>query len=78
VLGTVIMAKVRFTYEAPRWAKISGFVKQLALYCDIECKIEVTKGWLTESGTVVGTGTDENVIKFKDKFELAMREYNCA
>lgn len=70
------MARLRFTYDAPRWAKFSGFAKRLALYCDVECKVEVTKGWLTEIGTVVCNGTDENVIKFKDKFELAIREYN--
>jgi len=72
------MAKIRFTYEAPRWAKTSGFVKQLALYCDLDCKVEIKKGWLNETGTVVCDGTNENVIKFKDKFELAIREYKGA
>ena len=70
------MKKIRFTYEAPRWAGAKGFIKQLALYCDLECKVEVTRGWITESGVVVCSGSDENLIKFKDKFESAMRGYN--
>lgn len=70
------MGKIRFTYEAPRSVKLSVFVKQIALYCDLDCKVEVIKGWLTESGTIVCKGTDENVIKFKDKFKLAIYKYN--
>lgn len=72
-----IMAKIKFTYEAPRWVKTSGFVKQLSLWCNIECKIAVTKGWLMESGTVICEGTDANIIKFSDELKAAMHEYNC-
>jgi len=71
------MAKYKFTYKAPRFAKISKFVKQLSLLCDVDCKIEITKGLIFESGTVVCEGTDDNVIKFKDEMDMAMSEYNA-
>lgn len=61
------MAKIRFQFKAPRWEKISGLVKQHALYCDLDYNLEVTKGFLTERGTFVGNGTDENVLRFKAK-----------
>ena len=73
----LIMAKYKFTYEAPRFAKISGFVKQLSLLCDVDCKIEITKGLIFESGTVVCKGADNNVIKFKNEMDMAMAQYNA-
>lgn len=69
-------AKLRFTYTAPRWAKVEGFVKQTALWFGIDCKIAITKGWIRESGTIVCEGEEMAVRGFKLKFDRAMSEYN--
>jgi len=68
--------KLKFNYEAPRWAKTEGFIKQLALWHGLDCKVSVTKGWIRESGTVVCEGEEAEVRHFKLKLGLAMSAYN--
>jgi len=69
-------AKLKFSYTAPRWAKVEGFVKETALWFGIDCKIAVTKGFIRESGTIVCEGEETAVQNFKLKFDQAMLEYN--
>ncbi len=70
------MATIKFTYEAVRYAKVSDYVKQLSLLCELECNIEVSKGWFTETGAVLCKGEYDNVIKFKNNFQNAiLNEY---
>lgn len=69
-------AKFTYTYSAPRWAKASGFIRQLALKCDVDCKIETTKGLITETGTFVCKGKLPKIEKFKKEFNSAIVEYN--
>lgn len=69
-------AKLKFTYTAPRWAKVEGFVKQTALWFGIDCKIAITKGFIIESGTIVCEGEESLVRSFKLKLDQAFFEYN--
>ena len=70
------MITIKFTYEAPRWTKKGDFIKQLALYCDLECTVESSTGLLSENGLAVCTGELENINKFKKKFAEAVSNYN--
>lgn len=70
------MGKIKFNYQAPRWAKTKTAIEQMALLLDLDCKVIVSKGFLTEEGVVVCKGSDENILKFRDRFNSAIREYN--
>jgi hypothetical protein len=65
------------TYKAS-WAARAGFKRLIIEGCflyDLEYRIDVEKGFIREIGVFKVTGTDENVLKFKDYLDRAMELY---
>lgn len=64
------------TWEAPRWAGVENFIRDQAFLLDLECKVEVTKHLISETGRFAVTGEEEKCKEFKRRFLLAMNDYN--
>lgn len=67
---------VSFRYEAPRWARVSECVKQLALFHGLDLKIEFSRYWLKETGAFVCTGTTRDLGHFTDEVNQLLEQYN--
>ena len=70
------MPKMKFNYEAPRWTKTKTAIEQMALLLDLDCKVIVSKGLLTEYGVVVCEGSEGKLLQFKKKFEYLFNLVN--
>jgi hypothetical protein len=66
---------IKSTYEAPKWAEVSTFIKNTAWNLNLECEIEVDKGWFRENGRYKVSGSVEKLDKFKQLFKEAIRIY---
>ena len=73
--ATESTATYKNAWEAPRWAKVSNFIREAAFKYDLECKLIVDKGILRESGRFSVTGSSDNINKFKRIFGAAIRDY---
>ena len=66
----------RFLWEAPRWAKTSAFLKNQAFMLGLECRIEVDKGLIRETGRCEVSGGSDACQEFLRRCNQAMREFN--
>lgn len=67
---------IKSTWAAPRWAKVSSFIKDVAFELGLECEVDVDKGLIRERGRFKVSG-DENALRlFKKAFESAAEKYN--
>ena len=67
---------VKSWWKGPRWAGVSTFIKNLAWELDLECEVEVDKGWFCESGRFKVTGNSEKLELFKKYYDNSMDNYN--
>lgn len=66
---------IRESCRALRTAGMPEFIKGLAWRLGLECQVEVDKGWIKESVRWEVSGNEETLVRFKDAFELAIKEY---
>lgn len=69
-------ATLKTTWDAPRWAHVESFVRDLAFHLNLECWTQVEKGWLREHGRLKVSGDENACQQFMDKLNLALSEYN--
>ncbi len=69
-------ARVATTWEAPRWAKMESFIKDQALLLGLECKTEVNKWLLRESGRVEVMGESDKCKEFCFRLNVAVNYFN--
>lgn len=62
--------------QAPRWAGISSFIRDLAFLYQLKITIEVEKGWIVEKARFVADGAPENIDGFCQRLDEAMKKYN--
>jgi len=71
-----MVGKIRSWVEAPKWANVSNFIKNLAWELGLECTVEVDKGWIRETVRYVVEGEEAKLRTFKDKLLSTARAYN--
>lgn len=69
------MSTFRDLIEGPRWAGISGFIKDTAFLFGLKLNIDVDKGWLRETVRFEVEGGENAVAKFKTTLYDAMADY---
>lgn len=70
-------AIVRSWVEAPKFANVPTFLKNLAWQLGINIEIEVDKGWLRETVRFKVEGEEAKVKKFISVFNQAAEEYQA-
>ena len=70
-------AIVRSWVEAPKFANVPTFLKNLAWQLGIDIEIEVDKGWLRETVRFKVEGDEMKVKKFISVFNQAAEEYQA-
>ena len=70
-------AIVRSWVEAPKFANVPTFLKNLAWQLGINIEIEVEKGWLRETVRFKVEGEETKVKKFISVFNQAAEEYQA-
>ena len=68
--------EIIFSYTSPRWAGMSGFIRQIALRYGIVCSIEVRKWLVTEDGTVRCNGDAHDMELSEQCIHLSIADYN--
>ncbi len=63
--------------EAPKFANVPTFLKNLAWQLGVNIEIEVDKGWLRETVRFKVEGDEEKVKKFASIFNKAAEEYQA-
>ena len=69
--------RIRTSIEAPRFAGLPRFIKNLAFSHDVVVELEVDKGWITESIRLKAEGEEDKMQRFKTALLAAMQEYNA-
>jgi hypothetical protein len=69
-------ATVKTTWEAPKFAKVESFVRDLALRLDLDVWTQTEKGWFSERGRLKVSGDHEACQKFIDIFKDAISRFN--
>lgn len=69
--------RIRSSIEAPRWAKLPTFLRELAWRLDCEIEVQSEKGWIRETVMFEVRGTEEKLVAFKQNLEKATAEYNA-
>ena len=62
--------------DAPRWAKVPKFLRQLAFELDLKIDIDVEKSLLRERTYFTVYGKKSQLEKFKNVFEVAIANHN--
>jgi hypothetical protein len=70
-------AIVRSWVEAPKFANVPTFLKNLAWQLGINIEIEVEKGWFRETVRFKVEGEETKVKKFFSVFNQAAEEYQA-
>lgn len=70
-------AIVRSWVEAPKFANVPTFLKNLAWQLDLNIDIEVDKGFFRETVRFKVEGDEEKVRKFASVFNKAAEEYQA-
>jgi len=70
------MLKYRGVCSAPRWAGMSGAIKKAAFMLELDLKIEIDTGFLTEDVRFVISGSTPLVKTFKNWMQESAKEYN--
>ena len=70
------MLKYRGTCSAPKWAGMSRAVKKAAFLLELDLKIEIDSGFLSEDILFEVSGSTPLVKSFKQWMEDSVREYN--
>jgi hypothetical protein len=68
---------VRSWVEAPKFANVPTFLKNLAWQLGLNIEIEVDKGWLRETVRFKIEGEEAKVKKFTFVFNQAAEEYQA-
>ena len=66
----------RGTCEAPRWAGLSTFVRDMAWEMALILDIQVERGWITEHVRYAVCGEQSKVELFETMLADAIRRYN--
>ena len=66
---------IKSTWEAPRWAKVSSFIRDVAWHLGLECEINVDKGLIRERGRFKVSGEENKLKTFKKALASAIKEY---
>jgi hypothetical protein len=64
--------------QAPRWAGLSSFIRDLAFLYQVKLNIEVEKGWIAEKIRFVADGEPDAIDRFRGSLDDAMNKYNAA
>lgn len=68
-----------FTYkgswEAARWMGVDSAIKRTALALDLDCKTEVCKGFIFESGIFKVSGDYSSICRFKEWLKNAVSDF---
>lgn len=64
--------------QAPRWARLSSFIRDLAFLYQVTLNIEVEKGWVVEKIRFIADGDPDSIDKFRGSLDDAMNKYNAA
>jgi hypothetical protein len=68
--------RVRTMIEAPRFAGVPRFIRDLAFASNITVDLTVDKGWLTESIRLTAEGPQVRVEQFRRSLQKALDAYN--
>lgn len=68
---------VRSWIEAPKFANVPTFLKNLAWQLGLDIEIEVDKGWLRETVRFKVEGEEDKLRKFKVVLDESLQEYQA-
>jgi len=67
---------IRTVVEAPKWAKLPSFIKNVCWFLGLDCKVEVDKGWISENIRFMVSGEEGKVAQFIKAYNDATYKWN--
>ena len=67
---------IRTFVEAPKWAKLPSFIKNVCWSLGLDYKVEVDKGWISENIRFMVSGEEEKVNQFIKALNDAALSWN--
>lgn len=71
------MGTYRQVVEAPRWARLPSFLKDVAHGLDLRLSLEIDKGWVFERVRFRFEGDDAAIRKAAKVVDQSLKQYNA-